>query len=107
MLYVSMDMYDHRLARISFYDFEGHELSFHRTDYKPIGHDITLPSNFSTMKSLAGKIANDMNNPFSRIDLYPIDGETYFSEITLYPANGMIAFEPKEADLMLGKMMTI
>lgn len=107
MLYVSVDFHDHAIARISFYDFNGHEKPFHRTDYLNIGHDIELPPNFPQMLDIAGRIASGIGNSFSRIDLYSISNDIYFSEITFYPSNGMMLFEPKEADLMLGRMLKI
>ncbi len=45
--------------------------------------------------------------PFVRIDLYEIDGAVYFSEITFSPCAGMMPFEPKEYDALLGRYIDL
>ena len=102
MLYVSQGMEDHATARISFYDLEGKEMPFHRSDYRPIGDDVILPDNFSEMLEKARALAAIIAVPFVRVDLYSIEGCVYFSEITFYPCSGMVPFEPKEWDKTLG-----
>ena len=42
------------------------------------------------------------NIPFVRIDLYEINGKVYFSEITFTPCGGLMPFEPKEYDEIIG-----
>jgi hypothetical protein len=50
---------------------------------------------------VAEKLARDIPNV--RVDLYEIDGKIYFSEMTFYHNGGMVAFEPYEMDVELGK----
>lgn len=102
MLYVSQGLEDHSTASISFFDMEGKSMPFHRSDFKPIGGEITLPSNFKQMKETASKMAKEVGCPFVRIDLYSVRGQMYFSEVTFSPCSGMLPFEPKEWDYTLG-----
>lgn len=101
-LYISQGLEEHATAKISFFDFNGKQLPFSRSDYRPFSGDMVLPSNFEEMISLAEKIAKVVSNPFVRVDLYSIQGEIYFSEITFYPCSGMIPFKPLDWDYELG-----
>lgn len=105
-IYVSQGLDNHSTARISFYDLDGNEMSFHRSDYLPL-HNFVFPDTFSDMIQIARKLANNIPCPFVRIDLYSINGNIYFSEITFSPCSGMIPFEPKTADIELGKLLDI
>ena len=106
MLYVSKGLENHDTAKISFYDLDGKEMPFRRSDYAPVG-DYTLPENFSEMKLIAAKIAQSVDCPFVRIDLYSVEDNIYFSEITFTPCGGMIPFEPSSADIEVGKWLTV
>ncbi len=107
MLYVSQGLEDHATASISFYDLNGNEMPFHRKDYKPIEGKLKLPENFQDMLDTAQKLANEVNAPFVRIDLYSIAGKTKFSEITFSPCAGMIPFEPAEWDGIIGEWLQL
>ena len=106
LLYVSRGLDNHPTAEISFYGMDGIEKEYHRNDYKPY-HNAIMPSNFDEMKSIAKRIAAEVDSPFVRIDLYSINGGIFFSEITLSPCSGMIPFEPMNADMELGKELHI
>lgn len=107
ILYVSQGLEDHSTATISFYDLNGNEMPFHRKDYKPIEGELKLPENFQEMLDIAQKLANEVNAPFVRIDLYSIAGKTKFSEITFSPCAGMIPFEPAEWDDKIGEWLQL
>jgi len=107
MLYVSQGLEDHTTASISFYDLNGNEMPFHRKDYKTIEGKLNLPDNFQEMLDIAQNLANDVNAPFVRIDLYSIAGKTKFSEITFSPCNGMIPFNPEEWDGIIGDWLQL
>ena len=107
MLYVSRGLEKHTTARISFYDLEGNELPFHRKDYRPIGEPLTLPRNYDEMLRICQTLADAVNNDFVRVDLYSINGNTYFSELTLYPCGTGIPFEPEEWDDKCGDLLTL
>lgn len=107
MLYVSRGLEDHTTARISFYDPNGNEMPFHRKDYKPLSGKLTLPDNYPNMLESAKSLANAVNAPFVRIDLYSIAGKTKFSEITFSPCSGMIPFDPVEWDENIGDWLRL
>lgn len=106
LLYVSRGLEHHPTAQIGFYDMNGNEMPFHRSDYKPY-HGAQMPNNFDEMKVIAQKLAEEVDCPFVRIDLYSINGKIYFSEITFSPCSGMIPFEPFSADEELGKLIKL
>lgn len=107
MLYVSQGLEDHATASISFYDMEGKDMPFHRSDYKPIEGKFVLPSNFDQMKETAEKMAKAVGSPFVRIDLYSVCGQMYFSEVTFSPCSGMLPFSPKEWDEKIGSWIRL
>jgi hypothetical protein len=106
MLYISKGLEHHPTAQISFYDIQGNEMPFHRSDYAPF-HEVPMPNNYDEMAIIASRIANKISSPFARIDLYSICGKTYFSEITFTPCGGMIPFEPIEWDRSIGCWLDI
>lgn len=65
------------------------------------------PAEYDKMVEIAETIGRWVNNPFSRIDLYDVDGHIYFGEITLYPAGGLVPFHPSEYDAIFGSWMDI
>ncbi len=107
IIYVSVGLENHRTAQISFYDMNGNEMPFHRSDYRQISESLILPSNFSKMVDIARRLSTAIGNPFVRIDLYSICGKIFFSEITFYPCNGMIPFSPPEWDEIIGKWIKL
>ena len=107
MLYVSVGLEDHSTARISFYDLDGKSMPFRRKDYDAIQGDLLLPHNYSDMLRIATQIAEKINNPFVRVDLYSIRKQVYFSEITFYPCNGVMPIEPIAWDRILGSWINL
>lgn len=103
-LYVSQGLDNHDTAEISFFDLDGNELYFSRSDYKRI-KNLELPNNWEEVKKTAEKLCKHLSVPFVRIDVYSIENQVYFSEITFYPCSGFLPFEPKSADLELGNMI--
>lgn len=107
LLYVSQGLENHDTASISFYDMNGEEMPFHRKDFKPMKKGYKVPSSFDEMTRLANQIAQKVQSPFVRVDLYSVRGSIYFSEITFYPCSGMVPFEPEEWDKTLGDWITL
>lgn len=68
---------------------------------------ITRPDNLDKMMEIAEKIARFIDNPFTRIDLYDVNGQVYFGEVTFYPDGGMGLFEPEEWDYTLGSWINL
>lgn len=105
-LYISKGLEEHSTARISFFDLDGRELDFYRSDYKRL-ENFVLPNNYLKMKKIAEKLAKVVDSPFVRIDLYSVNGKIYFSEITLSPCGGFLPFYPKSADIEVGKLLEL
>lgn len=59
------------------------------------------PEKYNEMVEIAEKLAKNIHNV--RVDLYNINGRIYFSEMTFYHNGGMVAFDPYEVDVELGK----
>ena len=106
-LYISEGLDNHSTAKISFFDLNGKQLPFKRSDYKAFDGDTVLPMNFEEMISINNKIAKYINNCFVRLDFYNVDGHIYFSEVTFFPNSGLIPFEPKEWDDELGSWIIL
>ena len=84
LLYISVGLDHHPTAMISFYDLDGNEMPFHRSDYKSFSNAV-LPNNFDEIKMLTNRLAQNINCPFVRIDMYAVGNKVYFSEITFTP----------------------
>lgn len=65
------------------------------------------PMNYDKMLEISDKLANSIDSPFVRIDLYNIKGRIYFGEITFYPASGMGKFLPNKWNYILGDMINL
>lgn len=104
-LYVSRGMENHATAKVSFltpsWEFE----PFNRTDYKPFNRLPKKPSTFDEMIKVAESLS--ANNKFLRVDLYEINEKIYFSELTFSPCSGLMPFEPKEWDEILGNWIDL
>lgn len=99
-LYVSLGLDDHATARISFYNIDLSDAPFQRRDYKHFSKIPRIPVNYEKMIEIARILSKGI--PFVRIDLYEIDGAVFFSEITFSPCGGMMPFEPRKYDAVLG-----
>ncbi len=64
----------------------------------------TLPPNIQEMISIGEKLSEDF--PYTRIDLYNVEGKVYFGEITFYPWSGYVRFHPDDFDFVLGRYFT-
>ena len=104
-LYVSIGLNDHSTARMSFLNTDWTFANFGRTDYKPLESLPPKPDKLNEMLEIAKVLSKDI--PFLRVDLYEINGQIYFGELTFTPCAGMMAFDPPEADLEVGKMLDI
>lgn len=66
---------------------------------------VEKPINLDVMIDISTKLSNGI--PFTRIDLYNIQGVIYFGEITFYPNSGFGTFHPKDWNLKLGELIRI
>lgn len=104
-LYISCGMDNHDTAKVSFLTPSWELAPFSRTDYKSFNTLPKKPSLFDEMIKLAECLSS--NTKFLRVDLYEINGKIYFSELTFAPCSGLMPFEPKEWDKILGSWIDL
>lgn len=92
---------------IDFYDMKWNLMPF--VGLTPVARNgltpVARPEHLEGMIDICRKLADKA--PFTRVDLYVIDGNEYFGEITLYPASGFGVFNPKEWDEKLGNLLKL
>ncbi len=71
----------------------------------PEGFTLPKPACIDKMFEIADILSNGM--PYSRIDLYEVDGKIYFGEITFFPNSGFGANFLKETDERFGNMINL
>lgn len=106
-MYISEGMDNHQTAKVSFFSLDGQLLPFHRLDYAPFKENVGLPDGYSQMLETCRVLTKKIGSAFVRMDLYCIEGKTYFSEITFSPCGGFVPFEPTEWDTKLGEMIRL
>ncbi len=74
-------------------DGKGREISFR------------LPKQFGEMRLVAEKLSDPFD--FARVDLYDLEGQTYFSEITIYPLSGTGNIRVKHLSTLRNEMWDI
>lgn len=86
------------------YDMDWNQIIVYKG--KP-GVDIKFekPDNFDEMVEIAKVLSGDY--PFIRVDLYSINGKTYFGELTFFPDSGIVPFTPDEYNYYLGDLFKI
>lgn len=88
---------------IDFYDMEWNHMPFYGLN--PLHGPAAKPQGFEQMKEIAARLSKGY--PFVRVDLYNVEGTTFFSERTFYPASGYGHFTPDEWDERLGELLNI
>ena len=71
----------------------------------PEGFTLPKPECIDRMFEIADLLSKDM--PYSRIDLYEVDGKIYFGEITFFPNSGFGANFLLETDKLFGEMIDL
>lgn len=71
----------------------------------PDGFSLTKPEGIEKMFEIASILSK--GQPFSRIDLYNIDGKIYFGEITFFPDGGVDPNLLPETDIRWGNFIKI
>lgn len=90
---------------VDFYNNKWERVSISRGEGTYSNVKLPRPKNFDRMIDLAEKYSKQI--PFLRMDFYEIEGELFFGEFTFFPGGGIEAFEPKEADRMLGDLIEL
>lgn len=106
-MYVSQGLEDHATAHISFYDLEGNDLPFKRTDFAAFDAIPYRPAGLGKMIELSEVLAHAVDCAFLRVDMYEISGRIYFSELTFTPCSGMLPFSPPEWDEKIGSWLKL
>lgn len=75
------------------------------SDHKNFGDIMEKPEGYEDMVAVAAKLSEGF--PFVRVDLYCVDGKTYFGEMTFYPWSGYVQFTPDEFDFELGEKILL
>lgn len=89
---------------VNHFDFDWNEMNIERKKYQKNPNFIEKPNHLEKMYTIATKLS--VNIPFSRIDLYVINGRIYFGEITFFPVSGYVDFSD-ETDEKLGRWISI
>ena len=93
-------------TKFYFFDNEWNLLRLNKRGKEaPDNFSLPKPQNLDNMFNIAQTLS--MNLPYSRIDLYNIDGEIYFGEITFYPASGFDSNLLEETDVLFGNYITL
>lgn len=105
-LYTMVDYVDdHESGKCSFFDMNFKKLPYSRSEYRPIDREITKPSCFDEMVSIASDLCKDF--PHVRVDFYDINGRVVFGELTFYNASGYTVFDPDEFDFIMGEKFVL
>ena len=80
--------------------FDQHWNRFQAQKRRPPAGDLPKPENLEQMLVIARSLSSNID--FVRIDLYDVDGRTFFGEFTFYPGNGFLPFYPLSFDYWLG-----
>lgn len=101
-LWIDKDRYtDHHRG---FWDENLNFLSEVYSDHDTFKIPPQLPSSIQEMIQVGEKLSEDF--PYTRIDLYDVDGKVVFGEITFYPWSGYVKFTPSSFDEQLGSYFT-
>lgn len=92
---------------IDFYDMEWNHMPFYGLNplHGPAAKPAAKPQGFEQMTEIVAKLSKGY--PFVRVDLYNVEGTTFFGELTFYPASGYGHFTPDEWDERLGDLLHI
>ena len=91
-------------TKFDFYDMDFRHLPF-KNGHPNSDKKIEKPDNFEEMKSIAARLSKGI--PHVRVDLYSVNGRTYFGELTFTHWSGMMPFEPREWDFTFGEWIEL
>lgn len=74
------------------------------SDHETFKTPPDLPSSIKEMIKIGEQLSLDF--PYTRIDLYDVQGMVVFGEITFYPWSGYVEFTPSKFDYQLGDYFT-
>lgn len=91
-------------AREVFYDKDWNVVPF-ISGVRPAGEKTERPAALDEMLREARVLCEGF--AYVRVDLYDVDGKTYFGEMTFTPDSGYAPWSPADADLMLGEKIVL
>ena len=83
-----------------YYDMDWNKLDLYTEKIPFYEEEVQKPENFEEMKSVACSLAEQL--PFTRVDLYSIQGKTLFGEMTFYPSDARNRFLPEKYNKIIG-----
>jgi hypothetical protein len=91
---------------VNYYDVAWNLLPMEGADYTSVPEHVEEPpANFNEMLAVARKLSR--GHAFLRVDLYAVNGKTYFGETTFYPASGFCPYVPDKWDEILGSWINL
>lgn len=104
-----------KLIQVDFNRFTDHKRNFYTLDWKFMDVSIKCPNdrnaqlekpeNLPEMIEVATKLSAGFAQV--RVDLYSVDGKTYFGEMTLYHGGGYEKFTPEEFGVTMGSWIDL
>ena len=82
-----------------YYDMDFKKVELRRW-WRQSGERFLQPKNWEEMIRISRSLSKDMR--FLRVDLYEINGKTYFSECTFYDWAGFSKIQPEKRDCEMG-----
>lgn len=77
----------------------------HREWFNWMGDEQYLKIAFWARMGFARELSKGI--PHVRVDFYDINGHVYFGELTFFHWSGLVPFEPKEWDMIVGNWITM
>lgn len=95
---------DYELRKNDHFTPEWEKLPFY-VNYKPSGKEISPPEELPEIIACSEKLSAGV--PQLRVDGYLIDGHFRFGEVTFYTWSGLMDYQPKEWDRIMGDWLTL
>lgn len=102
--FVILDVDRHIEHKRNIYDTNWNYIDV-KTDKPNIKSNVGKPDGLEEMLNISRILSEDF--PFVRVDLYYVNGKTYFGELTFYPWTGYVQFKPDNFDYILGERFDI
>lgn len=103
-IYIQVDGDRFSSHKRAYYNLDWEKMPFQYGDYAK-DYTADKPENLDEMLKIAEVLSEPF--PFSRIDLYNVEGRIIFGEITFFPDAGFANFDPPETDYEIGKLFEL
>ena len=92
-------------GKIAFYDTNWNLLEYNIGVYPDYDHPIDKPEKLEEMLQIARQLSKEFI--YVRVDLYCVNNRVKFGEMTFTPGNGLLPWNPAEADLLMGELLKL